>query len=123
MFSKVFFYVQMLVGCGGKGRNSSFQEFHTHTHLDLVRVEILSCIKKKKCFLQKDTCFSKQNVFKNTFTMLISPKKVFFLSLKRIKIYLLKKFFYHVKKMFVCFQNLFNIVIFLCTLISSLFLE
>ena len=77
----------------------------------------------QKCFLQKDTCFSKQNVFKNTFTMLISPKKVFFLSLKRIKIYLLKKFFYHVKKMFVCFQNLFNIVIFLCTLISSLFLE
>ena len=28
------------------------REFHTHTHLDYVRVEILSCIKKKVSLFQ-----------------------------------------------------------------------
>ena len=65
-----------------------------------------------KCFLQKDTCFSKQNVFKNTFTKLILPKNVFFLSLKRIKIYFLKKCFYHVKKN-VCFKEFVSKIFFL----------
>ena len=77
MFSKFF-------------KRKCFQSFFLHTKV---------CF--QKCFLQKDTCFSKQNVFKNTFTTLILPKNVFFHPLKGIKIYLLKKCFYHVKKMFV----------------------
>ena len=40
----------MLVGCGGVRTEVqvSRREFHTHIHLDYVRVEFLSCIKKKK---------------------------------------------------------------------------
>ena len=40
----------MLVGCGGvrTGVQVSRREFHTHIHLDYVRVEILSYIKNKK---------------------------------------------------------------------------
>ena len=40
----------MFVGCGGirAGVQVSKREFHTHIHLDYVRVKFLYCIIKKK---------------------------------------------------------------------------
>ena len=41
--------VQCLWSVGGKGRDpDSKRELHTHIHLDYVKVEFLSCKKKKK---------------------------------------------------------------------------
>ena len=43
----------MFVGCGGirVGVQVSKREFHTHIHLDYVRIKFISCIKKKKKLL------------------------------------------------------------------------